>query len=179
MSGVQLLIWEKTVEIENNLEERMLGRMTMTTVFELITILSLFVLTVALWFSGEIRRKPLDVEDESMTMWTMRARRIGPAKWRLRSLFARESTEKIRLTEGTLTVGNRLKDECYIDDTGERVKLFLNVQRQKILVNVLKGRVYVGGECYEVDEDVDGRIEMRSGMKIELDDVELEFIRGG
>ena len=43
----------------------------------------------------------------------------------------------------------------------------------------MKGRVYVGGECYEVDEDVDGRIEMRSGMKIELDDVELEFIRGG
>ena len=41
--------------------------MTMTTVFELITIISLFALTVALWFPGESRRKPLDVEDESMT----------------------------------------------------------------------------------------------------------------
>ena len=150
----------------------------MTTVFELITVLSLFVLTVALYFSGDMHR-PLDVEDESMIKWTIRARRIGPAKWRLRSLFARESTEKIRLTEGALIVGNRLKDECYIDDTGERVKLFLNVQRQKILVNVLKGRVYVGGECYEADEDVDGRIEVRSGMKIEINDVELQFIRGG
>ena len=88
----------------------------MTTVFELITTISLFALTVALWFSGESRRKPLDVEDESMTRWTMSARRIGPAKWRLRYLFARKSTEKIRLTEGILIVGNRLKDECYIDD---------------------------------------------------------------
>lgn len=148
----------------------------MTTVFELITIISLFALTVALWFSGESRRKPLDVEDESMTRWTMSARRIGPAKWRLHSLFARKSTEKIRLTEGILIVGNRLKDECYIDDTGERVKLFLNVQRQKILVNVLKGRVYVGGECWEADEDIEGRIEVRNGMKIELNDVELEFM---
>ena len=112
-------------------------------------------------------------------MWTMRARRVGPAKWRLCSFFARGSSEKIRLEEGTLIVGNRLRDECYIDDTGERVKLFLNVQRQKVLVNVLKGRAYVGGECLEADEDVDGRIEVRSGMKIELNDVELEFIRGG
>lgn len=150
----------------------------MITVFELITILSLFVLTVALYLSGDMHR-PLDVEDESMTMWTMRARRVGPAKWRLCSFFVRGSSEKIRLEEGTLIVGNRLRDECYIDDTGERVKLFLNVQRQKVLVNVLKGRAYVGGECWEADEDVDGRIEVRSGMKIELNDVELEFIRGG
>lgn len=151
----------------------------MTTVFELITILSLFVLTVALYLSGDMHR-PLDVEDESMTMWTMRARRVGPSKWRVHSFLVRGSNnEKIRLTEGTLIVGNRLKDECYIDDTGERVKLFLNVQRQKVLVNVLKGRAYVGGECWEADEDVDGRIEVRSGMKIELNDVELEFIRGG
>ena len=150
----------------------------MITVFELITILSLFVLTVALYLSGDMHR-PLDVEDESMTMWPMRARRVGPAKWRLCSFFVRGSSEKIRLEEGTLIVGNRLRDECYIDDTGERVKLFLNVQRQKVLVNVLKGRAYVGGECWEADEDVDGRIEVRSGMKIELNDVELEFIRGG
>ena len=150
----------------------------MITVFELITILSLFVLTVALYLSGDMHR-PLDVEDESMTMWTMRARRVGPAKWRLYSFFARGSSEKIRLEEGTLIVGNRLRDECYIDDTGERVKLFLNIQRQKVLVNVLKGKAYVGGECWEADEDVDGRIEVRSGMKIELNDVELEFIRGG
>lgn len=150
----------------------------MITVFELITILSLFVLTVALYLSGDMHR-PLDVEDESMTMWTMRARRVGPAKWRLCSFFARGSSEKIRLEEGTLIVGNRLRDECYIDDTGERVKLFLNIQRQKVLVNVLKGKAYVGGECWEADEDVDGRIEVRSGMKIELNDVELEFIRGG
>lgn len=150
----------------------------MITVFELITILSLFVLTVALYLSGDMHR-PLDVEDESMTMWTMRARRVGPARWCLRSFFTRGSSEKIRLEEGTLIVGNRLRDECYIDDTGERVKLFLNIQRQKVLVNVLKGRAYVGGECWEADEDVDGRIEIRSGMKIELNDVELEFIRGG
>ncbi|MDY2595876.1 MAG: hypothetical protein SOW34_13540 [Oliverpabstia sp.] len=52
----------------------------------------------------------------------------------------------------------------------------MNVQRQKILVNVLKGRVYVGGECWEADEDIEGRIEVRNGMKIELNDVELEFM---
>lgn len=151
----------------------------MTTVFELITILSLFVLTVALYLSGDMHR-PLDVEDESMTMWTMRARRVGPSKWRVHSFLVRGSNnEKIRLTEGTLIVGNRLKDECYIDDTGERVKLFLNVQRQKIMLSVLKGRIYIAGESYEADEDVDGRIELRTGMKIECNDLELEFIRGG
>lgn len=149
----------------------------MTTVFELISILSLLALTVILYFSGETKRSPFDTQAE--TMWTMRARRVGPARWCLRSFFVRGSSEKIRLEEGTLIVGNRLRDECYIDDTGERVKLFLNVQRQKVLVNVLKGRAYVGGECLEADEDVDGRIEVRSGMKIELNDVELEFIRGG
>ena len=84
----------------------------MITVFELITILSLFVLTVALYLSGDMHR-PLDVEDESMTMWTMRARRVGPSKWRVHSFLVRGSNnEKIRLTEGTLIVGNRFKDEC-------------------------------------------------------------------
>ena len=148
----------------------------MTIVFELITIISLLALTVIFYLSGETKRGPFDTQAE--TMWTMRARRVGPARWCLRS-FARGSSEKIRLEEGTLIVGNRLRDECYIDDTGERVKLFLNIQRQKVLVNVLKGRAYVGGECWGADEDVDGRIEVRSGMKIELNDVELEFIRGG
>lgn len=149
----------------------------MTTVFELITILSLFALTVILYLSGETKRGPFDTQAE--TMWIMRARRVGASKWRLRSFFARGSSEKIRLEEGILIVGNRLRDECYIDDTGERVKLFLNIQRQKVLVNVLKGRAYVGGKYWEADEDVEGRIEVRSGMKIELNDVELEFIRGG
>lgn len=95
--------------------------MTMTTVFELISILSLLALTVILYFSGETKRSPFDTQAE--TMWTMRARRVGPAKWRLCSFFARGSSEKIRLEEGTLIVGNRLRDECYIDDTGERVRL--------------------------------------------------------
>ena len=149
----------------------------MTIVFELITIISLLALTVIFYLSGETKRGPFDTQAE--TLWTMRARRGGPARWGLRSFFARGSSEKIRLEEGTLIVGNRLRDECYIDDTGERVKLFLNIQRQKVLVNVLKGRAYVGGECWGADEDVDGRIEVRSGMKIELNDVELEFIRGG
>ena len=146
----------------------------MTIVFELITIISLLALTVIFYLSGETKRGPFDTQAE--TMWTMRARRVGPARWCLRSFFARGSSEKIRLEEGTLIVGNRLRDECYIDDTGERVKLFLNIQRQKVLVNVLKGRAYVGGECWGADEDVDGRIEVRSGMKIELNDVELEFM---
>ena len=149
----------------------------MTIVFELITIISLLALTVIFYLSGETKRGPFDTQAE--TMWTMRARRVGPARWCLRSFFARGSSEKIRLEEGTLIVGNRLRDECYIDDTGERVKLFLNIQRQKVLVNVLKGKAYVGGECWGAAEDVDGRIEVRSGMKIELNDVELEFIRGG
>lgn len=149
----------------------------MTTVFELITILSLLALTVILYFSGETKRSPFDTQAE--TMWIMRARRVGPARWRLRSFLVRGSTEKIRLKEGTLIVGNRFKDECYVDDTGERILLFVNVQRQKILLSVLKGTIYISGECYEADEDVEGRIEVRSGMKIELNDVELEFIRGG
>lgn len=94
----------------------------MTIVFELITIISLLALTVIFYLSGETKRGPFDTQAE--TMWTMRARRVGPARWCLRSFFARGSSEKIRLEEGTLIVGNRLRDECYIDDTGERVKLF-------------------------------------------------------
>ena len=44
--------------------------MTMTTVFELISILSLLALTVILYFSGETKRSPFDTQAE--TMWTMR-----------------------------------------------------------------------------------------------------------
>ena len=62
----------------------------MTIVFELITIISLLALTVIFYLSGETKRGPFDTQAE--TMWTMRARRVGPARWCLRSFFARGSS---------------------------------------------------------------------------------------
>ena len=50
----------------------------MTIVFELITIISLLALTVIFYLSGETKRGPFDTQAE--TMWTMRARRVGPAR---------------------------------------------------------------------------------------------------
>lgn len=148
----------------------------MTTVFQLITIISFLVLTVALYFSGNIRGS-LDTQPGEI-MWIMRGRRIGSVRWRLRSFLVKGSTERIQLTEGTFLIGNRLRDDIFIDDTGKRILLLVNVQKQKVLVNVLKGSVYIMGESLEADEDVEGRLEVRSsGIKIELNDVELEFLR--
>ena len=148
----------------------------MTTVFQLITIISFLVLTVAFYFSGNIRGS-LDTQPGEI-MWIMRGRRIGSVRWRLRSFLVKGSTERIQLTEGTFLIGNRLRDDIFIDDTGKRILLLVNVQKQKVLVNVLKGSVYIMGESLEADEDVEGRLEARSsGMKIELNDVELEFLR--
>lgn len=148
----------------------------MTTVFQLITIISFLVLTVAFYFSGNIRGS-LDTQPGEI-MWIMRGRRIGSVRWRLRSFLVKGSTERIQLTEGTFLIGNRLRDDIFIDDTGKRILLLVNVQKQKVLVNVLKGSVYIMGESLEADEDVEGRLEVRSsGMKIELNDVELEFLR--
>lgn len=150
-------------------------RAVMVLVCELITIGALLAFTAAEWFSISRSKESLDKAENEL--WYVRARRTGPAKGGIRSILLgrRNLSERIALGEERYLAGNRLVDDLYIDASGKRVRLFINVQKDKVFLTVLRGSVFISTCVYEADKTK--RVEIKDMTKVVVSDVELEFIR--
>lgn len=143
-------------------------------VYEVITIAVIGVFTIYMGISswGDALEN-----GEEETIWRLRARRIGTAKANRRQALFGEHVLKpeIGLPVGRYLAGNRMLDDLYIDTSGKRFRLFLNVQADRVYLSILKGEVRIQNHRYGPDETK--RIELSDWSKIQMDDVELQFIR--
>lgn len=120
--------------------------------------------------------KSESLDKEGKKLWDVRARRIGPAKVNIYNLlFKNKMFERIALEEERYLAGNRMRDDFYIDVSGKRIRIFINVQQDKIYLTVLNGSVVISNCIYEADKT--RRIEINDMTRVVVSDIELEFIR--
>lgn len=70
-------------------------------------------------------------------------------------------------------MGNRLWDEIYVDSSGGTVRMYLNIQKEKMYLSVLSGSIYIDNQLYCADRS--RRIEVQEYARIRISDIELKF----
>ncbi len=140
--------------------------------FEVITICAAIVFTVALGMSMKHTKM---IDDDREIAWYLRANRHGRARTSFRSILmsAEKLKDEVAVSEGTYCAGNRLIDDLYIDCSGQRIRLYLNVQKDKVFVSVLKGIISVDQNSYGADPEK--RIEIREYATIVVGETQLQF----
>ena len=110
-------------------------------------------------------------------LWSVHAERVGPAANTLRHVLLnrRGMSEVIWLPEDTFLMGNRMGDDIYLDAGHGRVKLYLNVQKDRILLSVLKGRAMIHNRMYEANSHE--MIEIFDFKRVVVEDIALQFQR--
>lgn len=145
------------------------------TISQLSTIFFLMCLVFA--FSKSLRRDGAVSDENLELLWTLKAQRVGKAKKSLRHMFVNERKLKdtIDLHEGTFVLGNGMSDDIYIDTSGKRIKIFLNVQRENIYLTVLKGSVSI--QNYTYPQNKKEIIKLDDLSKVTADDVMFQFYK--
>ena len=142
-------------------------------VFQLITVGSLCLLTANEWvylkFFGETG------EDQGKITWNIISERTGTVKNSIWNIFTRKQLlqDRIGLSEGCYFMGNRRIDEIYVDSSGPRIKLYINVQRERVFLTVLKGYVSIENHTVYANDTI--RLEIMEYSKIRIADIELQF----
>ena len=145
--------------------------------FELITIGAMFLCTIYEWYATRSVKDVGEVCGE--IIWTMLAERTGAAKcgfWQ-KVMKKKALSTSIPLSEGTYIVSNRFINDIYVEASGPIVKLYLNVQKNKVYVSVLKGHISIDNcTCYS---NRTTRVEIPEYSRLRIADVEVQFCRKG
>ena len=144
-------------------------------VCQLITIGMMAYMTVSVWLRVGYIEKEFTSFDE--TFWSVHMQRMGSTP-RNFSYFWRKyrgMREELELPLGVFFAGNRWRDTIYLGTGGERVRLFLNVQKNEIVLTVLEGSVQTRTGIYEANQS--RQIALQDFSKLMIGDVELQFFR--
>ena len=146
----------------------------MITTFQLCTMF--FMLCLTMKFILDLR-KDIFVAENSEPLWVVSTQRVKPARYTIRNivLSGRKLSNSVTLHQESLILGNGMFDDVYIDTSGHRVKLYLNVQRDKIFLSVLKGSVMIDNNTFVANKKEIIPLEEFSQVKIE--DVLLRFTK--
>ena len=79
------------------------------------------------------------------------------------------------LQEGSYWIGNGIGNDICLRAKGGRVKLLLNVQRDKLLITVLKGSIRMNTVTYKSNEKE--QIVVPEQTKVFIEDFQLQFVR--
>ena len=143
-------------------------------IFQVLTVIALLALTVqeGIRLKKQChRRDPCD-----KAVWKIISEQTGTVKssFRLHRKIRKGFQHKVSLGEGCYFFGNRRRDEIYIDTSGQRVKMYLNVQQDRIYLTILKGNISINNQSYT--EDRSSRIEI-SKYTMKINDIEVRFER--
>lgn len=146
-------------------------------ILEVSTVISAACFMICIFVLWEPFQDPEEETEEPV--WDMKATRIGSVKKSLRHLLMRRKKmqKTISLSEGSFRAGNGFMDDIYIDITGSRASLYLNVQRDELYLSVLKGSMVI--DYYTYEADAGQVIQIYSGDRVEIDDVKLIFKKRG
>ena len=142
--------------------------------FQLATIVSLVAFVIA---AGSELMLGRTCGNACETLWVVRAQRMGGKSGIRRKRFFKntEYADTIALPEDVFLMGNRLWDDIYIDTGGGRIKLYLNVQKDKILLSVLEGQVVIHNRVAEKNGCT--TMEIQDFTKIIVGELFLQFQR--
>lgn len=144
-------------------------------VFQVCTVCLLIFFTLLELVEMLLKQRRMD--GRKAALWMVRAKRIGTAKknFRTRLLTFGGRAQEAELGEDRYLAGNRMTDDLYLDVSGKRVRLYINVQSDRLFLTVIQGAVHIEYHTYEADQGK--RIEIPDRTKVIVSDLELEFIR--
>lgn len=144
-------------------------------ILQLIAIFMLAILVIGLWLRTWKEERAAKSYDK--TFWLVQMQRMGKAPKNL-SYFLRKKSgigEELHLPLGVFFAGNRWTDTIYLGVGGERVRLFLNIQKEEIVLTVLEGKIQTKNGVYEANKRE--QISIHDFTKIVVGDLELQFLR--
>lgn len=144
----------------------------MSLLFELLTILSLILLTAICTYNCflSLKEQPVNKSYENAS-WCIHANPIGIMS-RKHGFKANKSSHEVSLHNTSYLLGNRRTDNLQIPVSGMHICCYLNVQEHCIYLTVLKGEVSINGTPLLADPKK--RVPLNSGSTLRFDNtVEL------
>lgn len=91
--------------------------------------------------------------DTEVKIWRLKARSVQAAGGVVGALMKyKQLTSEVLLGQERYYIGNRIYDDVYIkSDSKARVRAYLNVHEDRILMTVLRGEVFVDEKVYAAD----------------------------
>ena len=152
---------------------KQLTALTSSWNMELLTIASMAVVVIIMWIQsfgwGE---HGLDIEEK---FWLLKGRTEGPSGHGGVWTRYRERTSEVLLGRDKYFIGNRLWDDIYVRTSGtRRIRCYLNVQKDQIVLTIMRGYIVLGQRRYEADSKKRIRLSEFSDVLM-MDGVEIVF----
>ena len=152
---------------------KQLTALTSSWNMELLTIASMAVVVIIMWIQsfgwGE---HGLDIEEK---FWLLKGRTEGPSGPGGVWTRYRERTSEVLLGRDKYFIGNRLWDDIYVRTSGtRRMRCYLNVQKDQIVLTIMRGYIVLGQRRYEADSKKKIRLSEFSDVLM-MDGVEIVF----
>lgn len=143
--------------------------------FQIATILCIIILIFLFYFS--LRKDDPMEERTGQEVWMIRCRRIAPTSSGIlrRMLMYGRADDEAELPEGSFYLGNNILLNDIVLNVRDRIRLYLNVQPDKVLLTVLKGKVQISGYTYY--QDSAKQIVIRDHMEVSTNEAKLIFKR--
>lgn len=142
---------------------------------ELLTIGTLVIFVVLMELKAlSWREKGSDTE---VKIWRLKARSVQEAEGIVGALMKyKQLTSEVLLGKDHYYVGNRIYDDVYIkSDSKARTRAYLNIHEDRIIMTVLKGKVFVNEKEYVADYKK--RITLSEFSDVRIADTEMVFQR--
>ena len=144
-------------------------------IMQLIVIVMLLFLLMTLWMHVvEVERADISYDE---TFWIVEVQNVGKPP-RNFSYFLRKQgglKREIQMPLGVFFAGNRWVDGIYLGTGGQRVRLFLNVQKNEIVMTVLEGSIQTRNGIQVANQTE--KLSLNDYSKIIVGDLELQFCK--
>ena len=113
--------------------------------------------------------------DTEVKIWRLKARSVQAAEGVMGALMKyKQLTSEVLLGKEHYYIGNRVYDDIYIkSDSKARVRVYLNVHEDRILMTVIRGEVFVDERVYAAD--CKKRITLSEFSNLIVADTEMVF----
>lgn len=142
------------------------------TIFQLLTVIFLFIILVLLGFLSGNKDK---TDRTGKTIWIIESDRsvTGFSDIWKRWIFTYKGEDKLELPEGSFYLGNSMILDDIVVDTKNKIRLYLNIQPDQVLITVLKGSLRIRERVYEQDQTQ--QIAINDHMVIFFDGIKITF----
>lgn len=115
--------------------------------------------------------------DKEVKIWRLKARSVQATGGVVGALMKyKQLTSEVLLGKEHYYIGNRVYDDVYIkSDSKARTRAYLNVHEDRIIMTVLKGKVFVNEKEYVADYKK--RITLSEFSDVRIADTEMVFQR--
>ena len=109
---------------------------------------------------------------KKIAMLSVGEEEVGEAFW-----IIKLPPDRLDLPVGNYLVGNGMFNDIYIDTGNEPLRMYWNIQKNKVLVTVLKGKIRISDKTYKSNQKE--QILIEDNTRIYVGNLQLKFLKRG